>query len=422
MYQKSILENGHTVISNRMTGTRSVSVCVFVGAGSRYEEDAQAGISHFLEHMVFKGTNRRPSSAEISGSVEEVGGIMNGGTDRELTIYWCKVAQKHFPKALDVLMDMVCDPLLIFEQVEKERSVVQEELSMANDSPSSRADILLDEMLWPNQAMGRDVGGSKESVQGITRDMLYDFFHQQYVASNIVVSVAGDISHEEVVKAVCSVNINGPSGGTPMTSFPAAHADFRGPSIVLEYRRTEQANLCLALPGIPTRHRDRYASDLLSAVLGEGMSSRLFLEVREKRGLTYDIHTSASHYRDTGSFGVYFGVDPKKAKHALEIILYELERIKDGIPEQELNRARELTKGRLLLRMEDTRAVAGWAGSQDLLYKDVVSVDDVVEKLDTITIKDVQRVANELLVPSRLKLSVVGPYRSSRQFEQVLKV
>ena len=403
-----------------MPNTRSVSICVFVGTGSRYEERSKAGISHFLEHMLFKGTHRRPSSAEISGTVERVGGIMNGGTDRELTTYWCKVAKPHFHKALDVLMDMVHDPLLVPEEVEKERRVVQEELSMTNDYPNYRAEMLIDEMLWPDQPMGRDVGGSKESVGAITRDMLVDFFHQQYVSSNVVVSVAGDISHQEVVEAIDSM-MQRQSPGTPLAWSPAAYADQASPRVQVEYRKTEQAHLCMALPGIPSRHPDRYALDMLSTVLGEGMSSRLFLEVREKCGLAYDIHTVASHYRDTGSFVVYSGVDPKKARYAVETILNELHRIKAGVPEEELDRARELTKGRMLLRMEDTRAVAGWAGAQELLYDKVVTVDDVVEKIDAIAIEDVGRVANEFLVPNKLKLAVVGPYRSALQFQKLVK-
>ena len=421
MYQKTVLDNGLRVISNSMPHTRSVSICVFIGAGSRYEEDAQAGISHFLEHMLFKGTHQRPTSAGISSAIEQVGGMMNASTDREVTTYWCKVAQPHFHKALDVLIDMVQDPLMVPEELEKERNVVQEELSMSNDYPTFRAEILMDEMLWPNQPMGRDVGGSKESVQGITREAMVDFFQGQYVSSNAVLSVAGNVSHQQVLEAVAPLVKQWPTG-TPRAWHPAAHGDQARPQVRMEYKKSEQAHLYMALPGIPTRHPDRYALDLMSTVLGEGMSSRLFLEVREKRGLAYDVHSMVSHFRDTGSFVVYFGVDPKNARYAGEVVLAELGRIKTGVPEEELDRARELAKGRLLLRMEDTRAVAGWAGAQELLHEHILTVDEVVEKVNAITLEDVARMANEFLVLDKLSLAVVGPYRSDRQFQALLKV
>ena len=421
MYQEIVLDNGLRVLSNYMPHTRSVSICVFVGAGSRYEKDAQAGISHYLEHMLFKGTYRRPSSADISGAIEMLGGMMNGGTDREVTSYWCKVAQPHFYKALDVLVDMVRAPLLDPREVEKERSVVQEELSMSNDEPNYRVEILTDEMLWPNQPMGRDVGGSKESVQGITSQMLADYFRQQYVASNVVISIAGNVSHEEIVDAVAPL-AEGWHQGLPTAWYPADHGDLATPQVRVEHRSTEQAHISLSMPGIPVFHADRYSLDMLSTILGEGMSSRLFLEVREKRGLTYDIHSAVSHFLDTGSMGVYFGVDPKKARHTTEIVLAELARIKDDVHESELERARELAKGRLLLRMEDTRAVAGWGGSQELLYDQVLTVDEVVEKVDAVTTSDVERVANEFLLTNKFNLAVVGPYRSDRQFKRLLKV
>ena len=420
-YQKTVLANGLRVLSHSMPGIRSVSVCVYVGAGSRYEEDSQAGISHYLEHMLFKGTHRRPSSVEISSVIEEVGGMTNGATDRELTSYWCKVAKPYFYRALDVLVDMVRDPLMDPQEVEKERTVVQEELSASNDYPDFRAELLIDQMLWPNQAMGRDVGGSKESVQGISREMMVDYFHRQYVASNVVISVAGDISHGEVLEAVAPLAAQWPQG-TAGTWHPVAPDDQTKPKVQVEYRKTEQAHLLVALPGMSTYHPDRYALDIMSTVLGEGMSSRLFVEVREKRGLAYDIHSSATHFRDTGSFVVYFGVDPQKASYAVETVLGELHLVKAGVPQEELERAKGLAKGRLLLRMEDSRAVAAWAGAQEMLRNEVLSVDEVVEKVSAVTAQDVARVANDFLVEGKLNLAAVGPYRSGRRFQSLLSV
>ena len=420
MYQKTSLDNGFRILTNSMPHTRSVSICVYVGSGSRYEDDAHAGISHFLEHMLFKGTRNRPTSAQISGAIEGVGGVMNGSTDRELTAYWCKVAQPHFHQALDVLMDMVRNPLLDPKEVEKERGVVQEELSMSNDYPGYRLEILTDEMLWPNQPMGRDVGGNRESVEGITHEMQVDWFKRQYGSSNVVISVAGSISHNEILEAVTPL-AEGWSEGSPLVWQAAKEHERPGPIVRLEHKKTEQAHVSLSLPGISTRDPDRYPMDMMNSILGEGMTSRLFLEIREKRGLAYDIHSSASHFRDTGSIVVYFGVDPKKARYTAETVLSELDRMKVSVTDDELSRARELAKGRLLLRMEDTRAVASWGGAQELLYDEVLTVDEVVERVDAVTTDDVVRVANRYLTPEKLGLAVVGPYRSDRQFVSVVK-
>ena len=421
MHQKTVLDNGVRLLTASMPHTRSVSICIYVGSGSRYEDDEHAGISHFLEHMLFKGTPRRPSAAEITGAIEQVGGLMNGSTDREITAYWCKVATPHFQSALDVLVDMVRNPLMDSEEVEKERSVIQEELAMSNDYPGYRVEMLTDQMLWPDHPMGRDVGGSKETVNGITREMLTDWFQRQYGASNVVISIAGSLSNEEMLDAVTPMVKDWPSG-SPLGWEPAGNGSRQEPQARMEYRKTEQAHLALSLPGISTRHPQRYPMDMMNAVMGEGMSSRLFLEVREKRGLAYDIHSSASHFRDTGSITIYFGVDPKKARYAIETTIEELHRIKEDIPDEDLHRARELAKGRLLLRMEDTRAVAAWAGAQELLHDEVLTVDQVVERVDGVTTEDVKQAANQFLAREKLNLAVVGPYRSDKQFQNVIKM
>lgn len=404
-----------------MPHTMSASICVYVGAGSRYEDEGQAGISHYVEHMLFKGTKRRPTSIDISAAIEGIGGVINGSTDRELCSYWCKVALPHFLQGLDVLMDIISEPLFDVGEVETERAVIQEELGMSHDHPSYLVDMLIDSMMWPNQPLGRDVGGSKESVQGITHEMLVEHFTRQYIPSNMVVSVAGDIPHDQIVDAI-NARVKDHSGGTPQNWHPVIANQADRPQAKVEYRKTEQAHLCFGLPGIATDHSDRYALDMMNTVLGEGMSSRLFSEVREKQGLAYDIHSSVSHLRDTGAIVVYAGVDPKKAARTVSTILGELERMKKGVSQEELNRGRELAKGRLLLRMEDTRAVAAWAGAQEMLHEQVLTVENVVQRVDAITTDDVNEVANRYLLPERQSLAVVGPFRGGRQFQSLLKV
>ena len=419
-YQRTTFPNGLRVLSSSMPHTHSVSVSLYVGTGSRYERDEEAGLSHFLEHMLFKGTQKRPTAKEIAEAIDCVGGILNGGTDREYTVYYIKVARPHLELALDVLFDLVRRPLLHPDEVEKERQVVLEELAMVADSPPQLADLLLDSILWPDQPLGRDVAGTAESVAHISREMALNYLHRQYVPNNVVVALAGNVEHQGVVDAIWRALGDWPAGA-PSSWFPAS--DGPGPRCAVRYKATEQAHVSLALRGLPLNHPDRYALSFLSVILGEGMSSRLFLELREKRGLVYDVHSYVSQFLDTGAFTVYTGVDPKNAVEALQVVLAELARLRDEGPSgEELTKARELSKGRLLLRMEDTRSVSGWIGGQELLLGTVRSVEQAVAEMEAVTLEDVRRLSRELLVGEQLHLAVVGPYRSEKRFAPLLKL
>ncbi len=418
MYTKSILSNGLRVLTSTMLHTRAVSLSMYFGAGSRYENDPQAGISHFVEHMLFKGTARRPRPEDVSGPIENVGGIQNAATDRELTVYWCKVARPHFEMGMDVLQDMVHHSLFDSAEIEKERNVILEELSQVQDSPPELAGLLIDETLWPNQPLGRDVAGSKESVAGINRTMLLEYLRQQYDPSNAVVSVAGNVAHEEVV-ALLQTSLGEWQAGPPVPYRPAQNGQ-QTPRVRLLSRKTEQAHLCLALPGLPTNHPDRHTLALLNIMLGEGMTSRLFLEIRERRGLAYDVHSYVSHFLDAGALTIYSGVDPKNALDTLKAAMDLLFELRNGVGEEELSRAKELAKGRLMLRMEDTRAVSSWMGAQELLTGRVNTLDEVTEFIDAVTTEDIQRVARSLITKQLVNLAVVGPFRSEGRFAKAI--
>ena len=420
MYKKSLLDNGLPVLTSRMPHTRSVSIAVFIRAGSRYESDEIAGVSHFLEHLLFKGTKHWPSARELSEAVEGVGGIINASTDREMTVYWCKVARPHLQRALSVLVDMMLNPLIDPVEVEKEREVVLEELRMSNDYPTSRLDLLIDETLWPSQPMGRDVGGSQESVSNITNEQIRDYTRRQYTPKNAVVAVAGDVSHTEVVELLGEAIKDWPLE-EPMEWSPVQDGQ-QAPRIRVEHRKTDQAHLCIGLPSLPLTHPDRYVLGLMNVILGEGMSSRLFLELREKQGLAYDVHSSINLFRDCGSLTIYCGVEPQKSERAIAYMLEQLSSLQDSIPESELEKARELSKGRMLLRMEDSRSVTMWMGAQETLTGKVRTVDEVVKQLDAVTTADIIRVAGDLIKEEKLNLAVVGPYRSSRPFRHLLKL
>lgn len=417
MFERTVLENGLRVVSSTMPHTRSVSVGLYIGAGSRYESDEVAGVSHFLEHMLFKGTRRRPSAQQISEEIEGVGGIMNAATDKELTVYWAKVGDQHFARSMDVLADALLESTLDPEEIEKERQVIIEELAMTEDSPGDLAALLIDEVLWPEQPLGRDVGGSQRSVAAITREQIVGFVDRHYTPENTVLAVAGNVSHAEVVDLAGKL-----LGGWARAPFGTWYRveERPSPKAAVKSKRTEQAHVCLGLPAFSSAHPDRYALDVLNTVLGEGMSSRLFVEIREKLALAYDVHSYVAHFLDAGSMVVSAGVDPKRVEPTVAAILRELARLREGVPEAELRKAKELIKGRLQLRMEDTRAVASWLGTQELLRNEILTVDEVLDVIERVTLDDLARVADELLVPERMSLAVVGPFRSESRFEKLL--
>ena len=429
MFQNSTLKNGLRVVTSEMPHTRSVSMCVFVGVGSRYESDEEAGLSHFLEHMVFKGTKSRPEPQQISAAIESVGGVINAATEHEMTVYWCKVAQPYFEDSLALLFDILRNSLYEPDAIEKERQVIFEELGMINDYPGYKVETMIDAMLWPGHPLGRDIGGTRESVGAISREMILDFVSAYYTPSNMVVSVAGNVSHDDVVEQVNRLSEGWELGGVFKTAEHKALKEWTPytgaqcePQSRVEYRKTEQAHLSVALPGVSLTHPKRYALDLLSVVLGEGMSSRLFVEVREKRGLAYDVHSEVSHFSDTGAIIVSAGVDPKRVYDAVQTILEQVGALREGVPEDELEKAKRLSTGRLMLRMEDTRAVAIWMGQSEMLLGETAHVDDVIEQVNAVTTDDVLCLANDVLVTERLNIAVVGPCRGHRRIERMLRL
>jgi predicted Zn-dependent peptidase len=404
-----------------MPHTSSVSVCFFVGVGSRYESKDTAGVSHFIEHLVFRGTDKRPTAREISEAIEGVGGIINGGTDRETTVYWCKVARHHFGLALDVLVDMLLYPRFEPQDVENERQVVIEEIKMGYDSPSQMVGLLIDELLWPGHPLGRDVAGSKESVSAITREAMLDYLKSRYLPGDIVVSVAGGVKHREVLAAVSQSLGSWHSRAKLPVYEPYKEQLIR--RLHIETRDIEQAHLCLALPGLSLFHPQRFVLDLLNVVLGEGMSSRLFGEVRDRLGLAYSISSFIEHFADTGSITVYAGIKTENLPLAVRTILEQLALLKEVVvSETELSKAKEMAKGRLLLRMEDSHNVAGWVGGQEVLTGQILTVDQVLAIVDAITADDIRGLAQELMVADKLRIAVVGPVKTDEPLEDLLKI
>ena len=420
MYEKVILDNGLRLVTAAMPHTRSVAINFFIGTGSRYETEKQAGISHFIEHVCFKGTTKRPTSTEISTVIEGVGGMLNAGTDKELTIYWCKVAEPHFGSALDVMADILINSKFEPAEIEKERQVIIEEINMSLDSPAQRVSMLIDELMWPGHPLGRDIAGSKESVAAISREMMLDYLAAQYQPGNVVLSIAGAINQPELVETV-----NQATAGWSKKLPPVRYGPYRGNAgrrVLIEKRETEQTQLCLSVPGLSIVHPERFKLDLLNVILGEGMSSRLFIEIRDKLGLAYSIQSYAEHFLDTGAMTISAGVDNKNLAVAVKAILEELSRLKYDIPEAELTKAKELFKGRIWLRMEDSRSVSGWMGSQEIMTGEILTIDAVIAIIDAITTEELRQVAGNLLVGDKLRLAAVGPIDPDGNWEDLLKL
>lgn len=419
MYQKSTLANGLRIVTETMPHTRSIAVSIFIGVGSRFEADPQAGISHFIEHMLFKGTSRRPASRDISEAIEGIGGLINGGTDKEVTVYWSKVAQHHFPTALDVLGDMLLNSNFDAKELERERNVIIEEIHMNLDVPAQRADMLIDELLFDQHPLGREIAGSKETVSSITRDMMLSYLGSQYRPTNAVVAVAGNIEHEPAVSLVerCM-------GGWSSSLVEHQYVPYRQPTaprVRVERRETEQVHLCLGLPGVSLLDPRRFTLDVLNVVLGEGMSSRLFTEIRDRLGLAYSVASFADHYSDSGSLTVYAGVEPAKVRPAITEIINQLFRFNETVPETELTKAKELSKGRLMLRMEDSRAVAGWLGGQEILAGRIYTPDDMLAIIDSVTTEAIRNLAEEIIDERKLCLAAVGPVDQKETLESLLR-
>ncbi len=414
------LPNGLRIITEEMPHTHSVSMGVFTRVGSRYEEARLSGISHFLEHMFFKGTATR-SAKQISEAIEGIGGALNAFTSYDSTVYYAKVANIHFDHAVETLSDMLLHSLFDRKEITKERRVIVEEINTSLDQPSDWVHQLLDETMWGEQPLGRDIAGTAETVKAISRRDLLQYKDRHYTYGNTVISIAGNIPSAVMVEAwskALECYVDGPRQ-QPQPTLPAAS----GPLLALLEKDTEQANFCLGLPAVSFRDADRRPLQVLNSVLGGGMSSRLFQTIREEQGLAYSIYSYTSEYDDAGKWVIYGGVKASKISRAITAVLTELGKLRDeGISEEELQRVKEQVKGGMLLGLEDTWSVASRNGAHILRYNDVIPVEQVVAEIEAVTREDVLRVAARLIRPDALYLAVIGPYANETRFRSLLTV
>jgi predicted Zn-dependent peptidase len=403
-----VLDHGVRLITAPLGQRNSASVALMFKVGSRYEPERIAGVSHFVEHMVFKGSQRYPTSKDVGEAIEGVGGELNAATDKETTVYWARVPGERLSNAIEVLTDIIQHPLLEPQEVEKERDVILEELRMYLDSPADHVHTLFEEELWPHHPLGIDIAGTEESVRAITADDMRRHLAEHYLGTDLVVAIAGNVEHQAAVEML-RPSLSGWANGAP-PKFVAAEPLPAGASVRLLTKPTEQAHLVVGTRCVSYQHPDRFALDLANCVLGEGMSCRLFLEIRERLGLCYDIHSWAGRLADTGSAGVYLGTEPGRALEALEATMAELHRLcEQPVGTDELTKAREYLKGRLLLRLEGTGSLATWLGGQELLMGNILEPAEIIDRLDAVTPDDIMRVASDTYAGQPLRMAAIAP-------------
>ncbi len=407
-YERMTLQNGLRLLMAPMPGMRSASITFFFTVGSRYESNTNAGISHFIEHMLFKGSKNYPNAKLISEAIEGVGGVFNASTGKELTHYSARVPGEHLPAVLDVLADMVHYSLFDPVEIEKERSVIIEELSSTHDDPQEWVGLLIDEAMWPRLPLGRDDAGYIETVSNIQRQQMLDHVDEYYRPNSLIISVAGNIDPISIVEKCKRLF----SGWDPREH--AAWTMCLPPTdttpIVLIEKETEQVNLCLGTLGIAYSSPDYYTLMLMNAILGDGMSSRLFQTIREEQGLAYDIGSYFNSYAETGNFVVSAGVDPSQVEAAVRAIVHELSSLcTTPVPADELDRIKAYIKGGLLLGLEGTSQVAYWLGSQESLRDKILDVDEITAHIEAVTARDIQCLAQTCFAPQWRHLALIGP-------------
>jgi len=420
-FEKITLENGLRVILAPLPAFRSVTAIVLCGAGSRYETKETNGISHFLEHMFFKGTNKRPSASDISHALDELGADYNAYTGKETTGYYIKSASKHLPLLLDMLSDMLWNSKFDEEEIEKERGVIIEELNLYEDTPMRRVAEIYEQLLWGDQPLGWDIGGEKDVIRMVTKADFKNYIDARYVPNNMVLVVSGDFVRDKTLAVIKSKF--GLHKARDVAGFLPVSESQKKPEAIVTYKKTDQAHLVLGFRGFKLGHPDRYSAAVLATVLGGGMSSRLFLNVREKRGLAYYVRTENDSYMDTGSLVASAGVDLKRIDDAIKVILEQFAEIaKHPVDAKELKKAKEYIKGKVILGWEDSRTVAAGYGTDELLEGKVRTMEEFLKSVDFVTSEDVFRVAEFLFTDNRLNLAVIGPFKERARFQKLLKL
>jgi predicted Zn-dependent peptidase len=420
MFSRSKLGNGLTVITIPLKSTKAVTLLLMVGAGSRYETSKINGISHFLEHMFFKGSKKFPTTIEIANIMDGIGGIDNAGTEKEWTDYWVKCSSEKVETAIDVLSSMIKEPLFQAEEIEREKGVIVEELNMYRDDPKSYIDVLGEMNMFGDTPLGWDIGGSNETVKSLTREDFIKYMNSLYAPGNMVFLAAGNITPQKATSLAKKYLSDLPKRGkfSPVKKI----IKNKKPTVKLLFKETDQANIALNYYGPSLTDEKRFAARVLAAILGGGMSSRLFIQVRERRGLAYHVGAHHAAYTDIGYIGIAGGLNIENLEAALKIILAEIELIKDAkVPKEELQKGKDMIKGRMALALEDSRAFAEMVARQHTLTGKVEMPEETFKKIDAVTAGDVQNIAQEIFTKENANLAIIGPFKSATSFTKILE-
>lgn len=419
-YKLEVLPNNLQLLIVPMTSLESATVTVWVKTGSRNEIDKKLGLSHFLEHMAFKGGKKYPSAKAVSEAIDEVGGEFNASTSKEVTQFYIRIRSKLLERAFDVLSDIVINPNLEQKEIAKEKGVILEEMNMYEDTPVRRIWDLFEQLMFKGHPLGRDIIGTKETVPSLERADFVSYRNKFYHSQNMLVSVAGGIDEKRVrglARKYFSAIQKGKNG---LKSGKVKNEDKR---ISLTSKKVEQAHIILGYSAEKLGNNDRYKDALLNVVLGAGMSSRLFTEVREKRGLAYAVKSDIDRYADTGYFAVYAGTDPKNANEAIKVILEQLYGLANGtmkVSKKELEKAKEYLKGHLALSLEDTRGVSSFFGYEQLMLGKVRTPDEVYENINKVTADNIYASAKKIFKKDKIKLAIIGPFKDENKFKKLL--
>ena len=411
MYKKETLPNGVRIVTEEMPFVRSVSMGIWVGAGSRDEDNNNNGIAHFIEHMIFKGTEKR-TAKNIAETLDAVGGQLNAFTSKEYTCYYAKVLDEHLDIAIDLLSDMFFNSLFKNEDIEKEKNVIIEEIKMYEDAPDELVHDIFASTMWSGHALGRPVIGTEEIIKRMGRKDITDFRNMFYSPDSVVIAVAGNINHQEVVDKLSPLFAKIQSSSKVRKyNIPLSHSN-----IHFKKKDTEQVHLCIGTPGLSMEHENIYVLHILNSVLGGGISSRLFQEIREERGLAYSVYTYHSSYRDAGLFSIYAGLSQHNLEQVISLIGKEMKDVRtNGITQEELVRAKEQLKGSMFLGLENVSNRMSRIGKSELCLNRVVTVDEAVEKINSVSLDSVKELAGQFFKNENIVVSSIGPEMDEKQ-------
>ena len=419
-YQKHIFKNGLRLVTVPMKNTKAVTVLVLVGTGSKYETKQINGISHFLEHMFFKGTKKRPNTLAIAETLDRVGGEFNAFTDQEITGYWAKVDSGHTDLAIDWLADIFLNSKLDSTEIEKEKGVIIEEINMYLDDPKQYIEWLWNKLLYGDQPQGWPIAGEKEAIKKINRKHFINYLKNHYSSKNVVIAIAGNISKNLTTKVrnyFKKIKTYRPRAKEKTVEKQ------KKPGVFVYYKKTDQTHLHLGVRGYNIFHPDRYVLDILSVILGKGMSSRLWIAIRAKQGLAYYVRMVNSCETDTGYLVTEAGIDNKRVDKAIQIILKNYQLIKNKkLSEKELKKAKDFIRGKSILNMEGSDDQAPFYAFQELLENNILTLDEKLAKIEAVTVKDIQRVAKDIFRPEKLNLALIGPFKDKSKFQRLLNL